>query len=66
MLQELAEKGIKLNGETVRVAFVPGHPFNLDPTKLRNYLRLNFSMNAPEVIEKGIVALAEAIKEKLR
>jgi 2-aminoadipate transaminase len=65
LLNELAETGIILDGETVRVAFVPGSPFNIDSSQLRNNMRLNFSNVGPALIEKGIRALAEAIKQKL-
>ncbi len=47
-----------------KVAFVPGSVF--DPAaRLRSAMRINFTRNAPEVLEKGIARLARATKRLL-
>ncbi len=43
----------------IKVAFVPGAPFCVDPAAGRNCLRLNFSSSTPEVIEEGMRRLGE-------
>ena len=45
-----------------KVAFVPGHPFYVNPTKV-NTLRLNYTNADSETIKTGIQRLAEALKE---
>ncbi|MGE4357484.1 MAG: aminotransferase class I/II-fold pyridoxal phosphate-dependent enzyme [Candidatus Omnitrophota bacterium] len=65
LLNKLATEGILVSGNIVKVAFVPGPPFNTDPTRLRNCLRLNFSNVGIEKIEQGIMALGEAVKQEL-
>lgn len=44
------------------VAFVPGHPFYVNPDKV-NTLRLNYTNADEETIKKGIKRLAEALNE---
>ncbi len=44
------------------VAFVPGHPFYVNPDKV-NTLRLNYTNADEETIKIGIKRLAEALKE---
>ena len=46
-----------------KVAFVPGHPFYVNPTKV-NTLRLNYTNADKQTIKEGIKRLAEAIKEE--
>jgi len=65
LFKELVKEGINIDGETVYPAFVPGYFFNIDSSQLRNNMRLNFSNVGVALIEKGIRALAEAIKQKL-
>ncbi|MCL2767686.1 MAG: PLP-dependent aminotransferase family protein [Synergistaceae bacterium] len=55
---ELAKKGIEK-----KVAFIPGIPFCIDPATGRNKARLNYTFSSPEIIEEGVVRLAEAIDE---
>ena len=56
---KLFDKAIAKN-----VAFVPGHPFyvNPDPDKV-NTLRLNYTNADSETIKTGIKRLSEALKE---
>ncbi|MCM8783842.1 MAG: aminotransferase class I/II-fold pyridoxal phosphate-dependent enzyme [Candidatus Omnitrophica bacterium] len=65
LLNKLAREGISVNGTTIKVAFVPGPPFNTDSAKLRNCLRLNFSNVGIEKIIQGVMALGEAVKQAL-
>ena len=47
-----------------KVAFVPGSVF--DPAaKLRSAMRVNFTRNAPAVLQEGVVRLAAATKRYL-
>jgi 2-aminoadipate transaminase len=49
---------------TCKVAFIPGHLFNVSGSKeSSNCLRLNFTNNCPEKIFEGIRKLSEVIKE---
>jgi 2-aminoadipate transaminase len=48
-----------------KVAFVPGNPFYTYDVKTTNNLRLNFSCVDENMIETGILRLAEAINEIL-
>jgi len=45
-----------------KVAFVPGHPFYLNP-KTVSTLRLNYTNADSDTIEKGIIRLSEALNE---
>ncbi len=45
-----------------KVAFVPGHPFYVNPDKV-NTLRLNYTNADSETIKEGIMRLSEALKE---
>ena len=45
-----------------KVAFVPGHPFYVNPKNV-NTLRLNYTNADSETIKEGIKRLSEAIKE---
>lgn len=45
-----------------KVAFVPGHPFYVNPNKV-NTLRLNYTNADSETIKEGIMRLSEALKE---
>lgn len=46
-----------------KVAFVPGHPFYVNPTNV-NTLRLNYTNADAQTIKEGIKRLADAIKEE--
>jgi GntR family transcriptional regulator/MocR family aminotransferase len=45
------------------VAFAPGSDFFLDSTGGEQYMRLNFAVHPPEVIEEGIKRLSRAMKQ---
>ena len=55
---ELAKKSLEK-----KVAFVPGVPFCIDPAVGRSHARVNFTYCSPDVIEEGVIRLAEAIDE---
>jgi 2-aminoadipate transaminase len=60
---DLFDRAIKRN-----VAFVPGNPFYTDNTQKKgciNTFRLNYTNSDTETIEKGIILLADCIKEML-
>jgi 2-aminoadipate transaminase len=46
-----------------KVAFVPGVPFCIDPAVGRNKARINFTYCSPDVIDEGVIRLAQAIDE---
>ena len=46
-----------------KVAVVPGSPFCIDPNIGRSRARVNFTYSNPDVIEEGVMRLAEAIDE---
>lgn len=46
-----------------KVAFIPAEPFCVNPENAGRYGRFNFSYSDPETIEKGVVRLAETIKD---
>jgi len=56
---KLFDKAIKKN-----IAFVPGDPFYTNKTDV-NTFRLNYTNSDEETIEKGIIILADCIKEML-
>ena len=45
-----------------KVAFVPGHPFYVNPDKV-NTLRLNYTNADSKTIKEGIMRLADALNE---
>jgi len=50
--------------ERQRVAFVPGSAFDATgKDRFRNIVRLNFSHPSPDRIERGVAAIAEAVRE---
>ena len=48
-----------------KVAFVPGAPFFANEVR-RNFIRLNFSSQVPEMIEEGVRRIAEVLKRRMR
>ncbi len=45
------------------VSFTPGGPFFSDPTAGKNFIRLNFAVQPPEVIQEGIRRLGIAMRK---
>jgi 2-aminoadipate transaminase len=57
---------VKESVAKIKVGFVPGSPFFLDPAEGKNCLRLNFSSNTPEKISAGIKSLGDLLCEIVR
>ena len=53
---ELAQKSLEK-----KVAFVPGVPFCIDPAIGKSRARVNYTFSSPDIIEEGVVRLAEAM-----
>lgn len=49
----------------MKVAFIPGRPFFINPDEGNSSIRLNFSSNPPEKIAKGMEALGNFFTEAL-
>ncbi|HDI45852.1 MAG TPA: aminotransferase class I/II-fold pyridoxal phosphate-dependent enzyme [Candidatus Omnitrophica bacterium] len=65
LLQNKAVKGVNINGEVVRFAYVPGVAFSIDGST-NNAVRLCFATATVEEIYKAIYAFAELIRQHRR
>ena len=59
------QKLLEIASKDYKVAFVPGKSFFINPEDGKNSLRLNFSSNTPENIEKGMKLLGEVFSKNL-
>jgi len=58
------EKILEHSLKTRKVAFIPGHLFNVSDSRIgSNCLRLNFTNNCPDTIFEGIHKIAKVIEE---
>lgn len=56
---------LKRTTEELKIAFVPGSPFFVNPDDGKQCIRMNFSSNPPDVIAKGMEALGRFLAAEL-